>query len=191
MKRWNLVRSETETRYLIKGDKTVKKISSVAKLALVLLTFLVIPGLAMAESITTPFSGTETLAGPPVDPGTETFPDGNYHMRGFTALYYDANDDPRVTGHDTVVANWNFRPAPPPAVWMGPMWGTLHIENDNGTWDGRWTGTRDENGYSIITAEGHGSGDYAGLKAPWTFTRLSPDPTAPFDITGWILDPQG
>jgi hypothetical protein len=74
-------------------------------------------------------------------------------------------------------------------TWTGPEWGTFHIENEGGNWDGTWTGKRDENGYSIIKGVAHGSGDYAGLKGHWTFSRLSPDPAAPFDITGWILEP--
>jgi LuxR family maltose regulon positive regulatory protein len=37
---------------------------------------------AMARASKTPFSGTETVAGPPIDPGTATFVDGNFHMRG-------------------------------------------------------------------------------------------------------------
>jgi hypothetical protein len=73
------------------------------------------------------------VAGPPVDPGTETFPDGDYHMRGFIVVYNDITDDPRVSGQDTVVANWNFRLVPPPVFGTGPMWGTFHIENAGGT----------------------------------------------------------
>lgn len=157
---------------------------------MVLLAVLIVAVPSLASAPKTPFSGTETMSGPPIDPGIETFPDGNYHMRGFTVVYDDVTDDPRVAGKDTVVANWNFKPAPPPVFWIGPMWGTFHIENDGGEWVGSWTGKRDENGYSIITGVAHGSGDYAGLKGHWTLSRLSPDPAAPFDITGWILEPQ-
>ena len=122
----------------------MKKVRLVVILGLVLLVVLIVLAPAMAVAEKTPFSGTETSAGPPVDPGTESFPDGNYHMRGFTVVYDDVTDDPRVAGQNTVVANWNFRPAPPPVFWMGPMWGTFLIENDDGSWDGSWTGTRDE-----------------------------------------------
>ena len=168
----------------------MKKNKVLTILVLVFLAVLLVAVPAMARAVKTPFSGTESMTGPPVDLGTATFPDGNYHMRGFTVVYNDVTDDPRVTGLDTVVANWNFRPAPEPVVWTGPMWGTLHIENVDGTWDGSWTGFRDENGYTIINGVAHGSDTYAGLKGHWTFTRLTPDPTAPFDISGWILEPQ-
>jgi hypothetical protein len=169
----------------------MKKNIVFAILALVLLIVLLVAAPAMAKAVKTSFSGEESMAGPPLDPGTATFPGGNFHMRGLTAVYNDVTDDPRVTGQNTIVANWNFRPAPPPVIWTGPMWGTLHIENNGGAWDGTWTGMRDQNGNSIIKGVAHGSDQYAGMKGHWTFTRLTPDPTAPFDISGWILDPPG
>jgi hypothetical protein len=166
----------------------MKNIKLVMVPALVLLAVLAAFAPVIAQATKTNFSGTETIAGPPV-PGTPTFPDGNFHMRGHTVVFADVTDDPRVSGLNTVVANWNFRPAPPPVMWTGPEWGTFHIENEGGSWDGTWTGKRYENGHTIINGVGHGSGDYAGLKGHWTYSRLSPDPAAPYEITGWILEP--
>jgi hypothetical protein len=77
----------------------------------------------------------------------------------------------------------------PPAFITGPMWGTFHLVNDGGSWEGTWTGERDEQGFAYIRVVGHGMGGYAGLHYEMQAQRLSPDPFALYQFEAWILDP--
>ena len=168
----------------------MNKLSLLFKASLFLTILLAAAVPARAQAVKTEFTGVSYLAGL-IDPGVETYPDGNVHVRGLTLLYFDDLSDPRVTGFDTVLVNYNMRSAPSPVVITGPMWGTMHIENEGGYWDGTWTGVRDEQGFAYLRGVVHGHGGYEGLKANYELTRLSPDPNAPFNVTGAILDPPG
>jgi hypothetical protein len=140
---------------------------------------------ARAKTIETEFTGVSSLVGL-IDTGVEKHPNDNVHVRGLTLLYSDDLSDPRVSGIDTIVVNYNMRPAPAPAFITGPMWGTLHVVNKGGTWDGKWTGKRDKKGFARLQAVARGHGGYEGLKATYVLTRLSPDPNGPFEVTGTI-----
>jgi len=168
----------------------MKKLSFLLKVGLLLTVLLASALPAQAEAVKTEFTGSSALMGL-IDPGVETHPDGNVHVRGLTLLYFDDLSDPRVSGFDTVVVNYNMRTVSPPAFITGPMWGTLHIENEGGYWDGTWTGVRDEEGFAYLRGVAHGHGGYEGLKATYDLTRLSPDPNGSFDVTGTIIEPQG
>jgi hypothetical protein len=168
----------------------MKKMSLPLKVGLLLTILLASTLPAQAEAEKTEFTGLSHLAGL-LDPGVETYPDGNVHVRGLTLLYFDHLSDPRVTGFDTVVVNYNMQTVSPPVLITGPMWGTLHIENEGGYWDGTWTGERDEQGFAYLRGVAHGHGGYEGLKVNYDLTRLSPDPNDTFTITGTIIDPQG
>jgi len=144
-------------------------------------------GSAAAAATSTPFLGTSTFVSE--SGGVPSFPDGRFHIRDFEQVSNDVVSDPRVSGTDTIIVNFNFRVVPPPVSFSGPMWGTFHVENSGGWWDGTWTGVRDENGFAFVDGVGHGGGGYEGLHGRWHFERLSPNPYAPWSIEGVILDP--
>lgn len=142
-----------------------------------------------AQATFTTFTGTETFA-EDLSYGTEWFPAGkNYHVRDAVSRFDVVTNDPRVNGTDVVVVNWNFQLVDPPVFATGPMWGTFAITNAGGSWEGTWTGVRDENGYSYFHYAGSGTGDYAGLKIFIYLERLTPDGSQPETMNGYILDP--
>lgn len=74
----------------------------------------------------------------------------------------------------------------------GPMWGKVHLSNPGGYWEGSWTGIREElNGFSYIQVVMRGHEAYEGLQARAMLIRESPDPGAPYQIQGLILEPGG
>jgi hypothetical protein len=148
-------------------------------------------GVATAGATQTTFTGQEFWVADVPNVGRVSFPDGNFHARGLQSIYTDVASDPRLSGVTTITINYNFRPAPAPVYWTGPMWGTFHTENAAGFWDGTWTGERDEHGFAIIRAVGHGGGAYTGLHEELLSQRLSPDPTAPSTFSGRILEAGG
>jgi hypothetical protein len=107
------------------------------------------------------------------------------HIRGMQE--YDLNDysDPRIAGSNLVTVNVNMQL---PEVY-GPMWGTAHIEKDDGYWEGSWVGYRTAEGGSYIQEILHGHGAYEGLQARLDLMRE--DPNAPFWVEGVIMDPGG
>jgi hypothetical protein len=106
----------------------------------------------------TKFSCTETVLGL-ADPGEVTFPNGHTHIRGATLLADEWATDPRLIGLNTIVLNANVRPD-----GTGRMWGTFHIENEDGGWEGTYAGEYREETYNAV-ADGYGA--YAGLKMWW------------------------
>src|ERR1041384_1281753 len=92
------------------------------------------PALAAAQRTT--FTGTSSF-GESINAGEWTFlPDGSGHARGIVEIYHDVNTDLRVTGDETTIYNFNFRPAPSSPIGLaGHIWGTFHIVNDGGGWD--------------------------------------------------------
>jgi len=145
-------------------------------------------GQANAKMVKTYFTGTETWVRD-ISPGVETFPDKSlYHMRDNVAIFEEQTSDPRVSGECQSVINWNFKLVDPPVFVTGRMWGTFTITNANGYWKGTWTGVRDQNGFSYFKYEGQGYGGYKGMKLHARLERLSPDPTVPETINGYILE---
>ena len=145
-------------------------------------------GAATARAIKTPFTGTEVWV-EDLEPGTERFLDHNlYLIRGNVARFTMEVSDPRVSGDDVVVINWNFKLVDPPVYGTGRMWGTFRITNAGGYWEGTWTGYRDERGFSYLELIGAGADGYAGLKLHMHIERLDPDPKTPETVTGYILE---
>jgi hypothetical protein len=153
-------------------------------------------GPAAAKATRTEFTATEIYKGIDLDPGVDwtTGKDHEkiWHLRGnIMELTVDASDD-RVDGYEIVTCNLDMKLVDDPVVWAtGRMWGTFKITNDDGTWEGTWTGVRDERGYSFFKYLGKGGGDYAGLQIRVDSERLDPDPTYPYSWTGYLLDPHG
>jgi len=145
-------------------------------------------GRATAAAIKTSFTGTEVYVSD-VAPGEIFFSDGNMHIRGIVQSFAVSVSDPRVNGVDTVTINGNFKLVPPPTAFTGPMWGTFQISNQDGYWEGTWTGERADNGFSYISVRGEGYGEYEGMKIFIDVERLSPDPAQPEILNGYILEP--
>jgi hypothetical protein len=77
--------------------------------------------------------------------------------RGLVATTVDTMNDPRVTGTGTLKGENDTYGS------VGPEWGTYHLENADGAWDGTWTGARWDGGnVSQVTAWLIGSGAYKG-----------------------------
>lgn len=170
----------------------MKKLFMFTKVGLLLTLLLAITFPAQAQAIKTEFTGLSYFTNEIIDPGVWTYPDGNVHVRGWTVGYNDVMSDPRVSGTDTMLINFNMQSAPAPVFFSGPMWGTMRVENEGGYWEGSWTGFRDEQGFAYARATLHGHGGYEGLIAQIDATRLSPDYiTEPFVFTGVIIDPHG
>jgi hypothetical protein len=142
-----------------------------------------------AHVIKTPFTGTDVWV-EDTDPGTEIAPpdSGLSKVRGAVSRFALEVSDPRVSGDNRTVVNWNFKVVDPPVYVTGLMWGTFRIANENGYWKGVWAGYRDKRGYSYIDYVGTGGDEYAGLKLRLHIERLNPDPTAVETVTGYILE---
>lgn len=146
-------------------------------------------GLASANPNRTDFTGAESVL-PYYDPGKENFPDGNlWTIRDEVDYIAVTSSDPRVTGTNTITFNANFKFAPEPVFVTGRMWGTFHIANDGGYWQGTYTGVRDERGYSYFSYVGSGGGGYEGLQIRYDIVHEDPDPSTPYPFSGYILDP--
>ncbi len=112
-----------------------------------------------------PPSGVVEVAGtstcPQMDLDFVTSSDGVQRAHDFAASCIDTVSDPRVVGTST--ARWNMD------VWGdlsdggGPQWGTSHMENTGGSWDGRATGAYSSGFGDIFVLWWKGGGGYAGL----------------------------
>ena len=156
---------------------------------MIVITMMLIPvAVAGAKAIKTPFTGTEVLV-EDISPGRESFPDGSlYHIREAVSLFEVTASDPRVSGEDLVKFNANFKLVDPPVFVHGPMWGEFTISNPDGYWEGAWTGVRAKNGFSYIRFVGDGHGAYKGMEIHCRIERLTPDPTQPETMSGYILE---
>lgn len=97
-----------------------------------------LPAAATTDMIA--FSGEDTLL-EVLDPGTEWYSDGVWHVRGWTGLYDSTSDSSYYEGENVIVANWNLNLA----NGNGGIWGTSYIELDEfdggfaGSWAGSWS----------------------------------------------------
>ncbi len=141
-------------------------------------------GSASARATRTEYTGIET-AGPLIEPGKWTYPNGHVHVRGLVQELYDVTDDARVTGTLILVANSNLDAN----MVAGNLWGTWSREvvcDGGGVWEGTWTGQQYADGTGIVHGVGHGvSGCAKGLELRQTVEYPSGT------ITGIILDPHG
>ena len=166
----------------------MKNVKILSLLVFVLVAVLLHPAPAMAKAQKTVFTGTSNF-GETLNAGEWTYlPSGNVLARGIVETYHDVNSDPRVSGTETIVSNANFRPAPSSEIGLaGFLWGTFHIENDGGAWDGTFTSEITEEGEYFYRGVAHGSGGYEGLVGHWEAIRNAH--SGPFTLKGWILEP--
>ena len=166
----------------------MKNAKYLSMLVFVLVAVLLHPSSAMAKAQRTTFTGTSIFGGT-LNAGEWTFlPNGNVLARGNVETYNDVGSDPRVTGQETIISNGNFRPAPSSELGLaGFLWGTFHIENEGGAWDGTFTSEIIEDGEYFYRGVAHGTGGYEGLVGHWEAYRDGH--SGPFTISGWILEP--
>lgn len=107
--------------------------------------------------------------------------------RGLTVVWVLSTNDPRFSGELITVINSNFHVGDTGSY--GPQWGTWQVVNDDGLWEGHWTGVKNPDGSTYLKGEGHGQGGYDGLKVKFTGVRLSPSMFDPLQVEGEILDP--
>jgi hypothetical protein len=153
-------------------------------LALTAILILALP--ASAAATQSPFQGSAYLTGF-VDGGTCQLTAPMEICRGLTVVFTFDVDDARFAGPATTVINSNFHLDP----YAGPQWGTLLLANAGGSWEGTYTGVRNDDGSAYLSGLAHGRGDYKGLKAHFSAVRLSGNMFDPFQVTGSILDPHG
>lgn len=106
---------------------------------------------------------------------------GAYRVVGLQQQYREETDDARTTGDNIVTVNMILDAA----TGSGPLWGTFHLVNEQGSWSGHFTGRLD-NWVSSMRATGHGSGAYEGLIATWIGSR--PGPWACYEMSGYVVE---
>jgi hypothetical protein len=84
---------------------------------------------------------------------------GVMHIRGASFDCTDVSEFAPVAGTNHIVLNGNFK-----ADGSAVMWGTIHLANSDGAWDGSWTGKTAADGDNLIRGVAHGSGAYQGMK---------------------------
>ena len=158
---------------------------SILSLVAVLSLVGLIAGPASAKGATT---STFTIAQPiqwNESPGTLN-PHGGIRDAVYRGIILSS--DGRVAGNITWIVN--VSPTKPGGVWdwQAQMWGTFHIENAQGSWEGSWRGSRGPGaeGVHIIDAVGRGAGAYEGLHIKFHMQGVS---ILDWVGTGEILDP--
>lgn len=167
----------------------MKKWTILVLVSVIALIVVVVP--ADAKTIRTEYEGVSTCG--PVIGGQDRISKGGVsRLRGGSLACTDVVDDERINGDELLTVNYNFKFADPPVFIYGPMWGKARISNENGYWEGSWVGERTkEDGYSYIRAVLRGYGDYEGLQARVDYIRESPDPAAPYQVYGVIMETGG
>ena len=142
---------------------------------------------AMAQAVRMPYRGLSTYVADS-DSGRQCVTANRVlHVRNAKQLWVDDVSDPRIRGDVTLTVNVNFQLAPLPVFGYGPMWGTIRVENAGGSWEGSWVGKRTAQGHSFVQVALKGKGLYDGLHARADYVRTTPNPTAPFEVSGQIL----
>lgn len=92
---------------------------------------------------------------------------GGTRERGRERTARSEMSDARLTGAVTVIDNADRFKAAPDTFLGDVLWGTIAIENDQGTWTGPLTGTSDlsADGRGVTYIELVGAGAYEGLSA--------------------------
>lgn len=119
---------------------------------------------------------------------TDTLPTGTIHTRGLIVQTQDDLSDDRVSGVVTWVVNMDIYPN-----GEDKRWGTGElIIPDRGSWQLPYVGWAkfdpdDGKKYVTYEVEGHGKGEFKGLKGHWTYKKEAL-PGIPFNVTGFIYE---
>ncbi len=136
----------------------------------------------------THFTGKETFQWPEF--GTQ-FGDGKIGLTtGFRFHALEEMTDSRVSGESII--GWSA--IIDLGTFSGPQWGTFHLENSGGSWDGYWFGTISSSAGHVldnIECTATGSGGYAGLVARWTYTGQDFNQGGPLIADGYIVEAKG
>lgn len=129
--------------------------------ALFVLLALAMPAAAKTDRI--PFSGVDTFIAQ-TDPGRQwVSDDGILHVRGSVSTYTSTSDSVYYAGEAVIVVNYNLDLA----TGNGQLWGTSHLSNGDGGFDGTWVGK-----FIAYSWEGKGQskgfGDMAGYQQRFT-----------------------
>lgn len=106
--------------------------------------------------------GTSTLVGQ-LSPGEATMVDGVISVRDNVLVTIERASDPRVSGRAVITVNFDAYPGTdgqPGATQV--RYGSMRLENEGGTWSGRFAGRLTDTGFSQ-TYWLEGDGEYAGL----------------------------
>jgi len=174
---------------LKKEEQKMKKWTVILLVSVIALIFMVVP--AAAATIPTDYSGVSDC-GPVTDAREWISDDGVLHARDGRLTCITVVNDNRISGEEQLTVNYNFQFTGPPVFIYGPMWGTISVVNEGGCWAGSWVGQRTEfDGFTYIKAVLRGYEDYKGLQARVDYIRLTSDPTAPYQVSGVIMEPGG
>jgi hypothetical protein len=117
---------------------------------------------AVSYGPVTVVTGTNTCPG--LNPDWTQDPGGTWRVRDLTVNCTDKTDDPRVSGTQTATWGMDVWGALDRGIGTGVQWGTVHLENTGGAWEGRLAGVASQPGRGdIITIWYRGTGGYAGL----------------------------
>lgn len=167
----------------------MRKWTLILLLSLIALSLVVVP--VAAKTIKKEYQGISTC-GEVEDAREWISDDGVLHARDGHLLCTTVVDDDRISGEEQLSVNYNFRFTDPPVFIYGPMWGTIRVSNENGYWEGTWVGKRMAlNGFTYIKVVLRGYGDYEGLQARVDYIRENPDPGAPYQVYGVIMESGG
>lgn len=126
------------------------------------------------------FSGASVNIGV-IDPGKTTpLPGGTVHIRGLVVQTEDNLNDARVNGIVTWIVNLEIYPDGSDKRWGS---GELLIP-ELGKWDMNYKGWFIPGEGLTYEVDGHGKGEFKGLKAHWTYFLDSPPGV--FEVQGYI-----
>lgn len=128
------------------------------------------------------FSGTSSNTQVVQPPKITDLPNGGALWRGFVVTTDDAMSDARVTGTVTWIVNLNIYPDGSDKRWgIGEL-----VIPDRGKWQMPYYGWKTADGVVHYEVDGHGKGEFQGLKAHWTYVK--PSTQAYFDVDGSIIE---
>jgi hypothetical protein len=120
---------------------------------------------SLEKKVVTTFTGTSSNTQVVEPPKITTLPDGRELWRGFVVTTDDNMSDDRVTGTVTWVVHLNIYPD-----GSDKRWGTGElIIPDRGRWQMPYKGWKTVDGVVTYEVDGHGKGEFRGLKAHWTY----------------------
>ncbi len=151
---------------------------------------LVLPTVGLGDAQKKYFTGTETFLWPDFGQAQQ-FTDGvTGFVSGFQFHAQERMTDDRLSGESII--GWNA--ILDLATFSGPQWGSFHLENAGGAWDGYWQGTiSSEDGHVTdhIVCTAVGSGNYEGRIAVWDYQGKDWSLGNPLNATGYIVEAKG
>ena len=136
----------------------------------------------LAKKIYSYFNGSSVNIGLVTPPKVNNLPNGVIQWRGLVVQTDDDLSDPRVDGIVTWVVHLDIYPDGSDKRWGS---GELIIPNI-GKWDMTYKGWFIPGEGLTYEVDGHGKGEFKGMKAHWTY--FLPNPPGIFDVQGYIIE---